>query len=147
MSEKFLMKGNDAIAEAAIRAGLDCYFGYPITPQNEIPEYMSAHLPARGGTFIQAESELAADGIFIYIGDIPNTQFLGGQLELDKRGYIATDRLTHTSVEGVFAAGDVQEPHLRQIATAVGSGARAAFEAERFIAGLEGRAYGEWKSG
>ena len=60
MGEKVLMKGNDAIAEAAIRAGVQCYFGYPITPQNEIPEYMSQHLPARGGTFIQAESELAA---------------------------------------------------------------------------------------
>jgi 2-oxoglutarate ferredoxin oxidoreductase subunit alpha len=60
MAEKVLMKGNEAIAEAAIRAGLDCYFGYPITPQNEIPEYMARRLPARGGTFIQAESELAA---------------------------------------------------------------------------------------
>lgn len=93
----------------------------------------------------QDESELNVDGIFVYIGDIPNSQFLAGQLELDQRGYVVTDRRAHASVEGVFAAGDVQESHLRQIATAVGSGARAAFEAERFIAGLEGRAYGEWK--
>jgi len=93
----------------------------------------------------QEESELNVDGIFIYVGDIPNSQFLAGQLELDQRGYIVTDSRAHASVEGVFAAGDVQESHLRQIATAVGSGARAAFEAERFIAGLEGRIYGEWK--
>lgn len=57
---KVLMKGNEAFAEAAIRAGCNCYFGYPITPQNEIPEYMSHALPAAGGKFIQAESELAA---------------------------------------------------------------------------------------
>ncbi len=60
MGEKILMKGNDAIAEAAIRAGLNCYFGYPITPQNEIPAYMAKHLTKIGGTFIQAESEIGA---------------------------------------------------------------------------------------
>lgn len=60
MSEKILMKGNEAIAEAAIRGGCRCYFGYPITPQNEIPEYMSAKLPKIGGVFLQAESEVAA---------------------------------------------------------------------------------------
>jgi 2-oxoglutarate ferredoxin oxidoreductase subunit alpha len=60
MAEKVLMKGNEAIAEAAIRSGLKCYFGYPITPQNEIPAYMSEHLTKRGGAFIQAESEVAA---------------------------------------------------------------------------------------
>ena len=57
---KVLMKGNEAFAEAAIRAGCNCYFGYPITPQNEIPEYMSHELPKAGGKFLQAESELAA---------------------------------------------------------------------------------------
>ena len=46
--EKELWKGNEAIAEAAIRAGCDCFFGYPITPQSEAPEYMSAHLPKAG---------------------------------------------------------------------------------------------------
>ena len=58
--EKELWKGNEAIAEAAIRAGCDCYFGYPITPQSEVPEYMSAHMPKHGKVFVQAESELAA---------------------------------------------------------------------------------------
>jgi 2-oxoglutarate ferredoxin oxidoreductase subunit alpha len=54
------MKGNEAIAEAAIRAGCTGYFGYPITPQNELTAYMSRHMPAHGRTFIQAESEVAA---------------------------------------------------------------------------------------
>jgi len=54
------MKGNEAIAEAAIRAGCKAFFGYPITPQNEIPEYMSVKLEQAGGSFVQAESELAA---------------------------------------------------------------------------------------
>jgi 2-oxoglutarate ferredoxin oxidoreductase subunit alpha len=58
--EKVLMKGNEALAEAAIQAGCRFYAGYPITPQNEIPEYLSQKLPAAGGTFIQAESEVAA---------------------------------------------------------------------------------------
>ena len=57
---KLLMKGNEAFGEAAIRAGCKCYFGYPITPQNEVPEYMSHELPKAGGAFLQAESELAA---------------------------------------------------------------------------------------
>ena len=57
---KELWKGNEAIAEAAIRAGCDCFFGYPITPQSEVPEYMSVHLPKAGGVFVQSESEIAA---------------------------------------------------------------------------------------
>ena len=60
MSEKVLMKGNEAFAEAAIRGGARYYFGYPITPQNEIPEFMSRELPKHGGKFLQAESELGA---------------------------------------------------------------------------------------
>lgn len=60
MAEKVLMKGNEAIGEAALRAGCRYYFAYPITPQNEIPAYMSKRLPEVGGTFLQAESELAA---------------------------------------------------------------------------------------
>ena len=60
MSEKTLMKGNEAIAEAAIRCGCRHYFGYPITPQTEIAAYMSKRMPKIGGTFLQAESEIAA---------------------------------------------------------------------------------------
>ena len=60
MSKKILMKGNEAIGEAAILAGCRFYFAYPITPQNEIPAYMAKRLPQVDGTFLQAESELAA---------------------------------------------------------------------------------------
>ncbi len=60
MGEKKLMKGNEAFALAAIKAGCRFYFGYPITPQNEIPEYMSRELAKVGGSFVQAESELAS---------------------------------------------------------------------------------------
>ncbi len=60
MKKKILMKGNEAVGEAAILAGCRHYFAYPITPQNEIPEYMSIRLPEVGGTFLQAESEIAA---------------------------------------------------------------------------------------
>ena len=58
--QKILTTGNEAAAEAAIRAGCRFYYGYPITPQNEITAYMAAHMPPAGGVFIQAESELAA---------------------------------------------------------------------------------------
>lgn len=59
MSKKLLMKGTMAIGEAAIRSGCRCYFGYPITPQSELLEYMAAELPKRGGVFVQSESEIA----------------------------------------------------------------------------------------
>lgn len=60
MSEKYLMKGNEAMAEAAIRAGCKHFFGYPITPQTELSAYMSKQMPKIGGTYLQAESEVAA---------------------------------------------------------------------------------------
>lgn len=62
---KVFMSGNHAFAEAAIRAGCRCYFGYPITPQNEIGEYMAEHMPAEGGVFLQSESETAAINMLI----------------------------------------------------------------------------------
>ena len=55
-----LWKGNEAIAEAAVRAGCKAFFGYPITPQSEVPEYLSKRLPQAGGVFVQAESEVSA---------------------------------------------------------------------------------------
>lgn len=60
MSEKVLMKGNEVLAESAMRAGCKHFFGYPITPQTELSAYMSKHMPKIGGTFLQAESEVAA---------------------------------------------------------------------------------------
>lgn len=58
--EKVLMKGNEALGEAAMRAGCKCFFGYPITPQTELSAYLAKHMAKRGGTFLQAESEIAA---------------------------------------------------------------------------------------
>lgn len=83
---------------------------------------------------------LPVEGVFIYIGMVPNTQLFEGQLELNPWGYIVTDAAHHTRVPGVLAAGDVQELHLPQVATAVGSGARAAMEADRYLAEEEHRA-------
>ena len=68
MGEKVLMKGNEAFAEAVIRGGCRFYFGYPITPQSEIPEFMSRELPKWGGKFLQAESELGAINMAYEIG-------------------------------------------------------------------------------
>ena len=65
MSEKVLMKGNEAIAEAAIQAGCMHYFGYPITPQTEVAAYMAKRMPKIGGTFLQAESEVSAINMVI----------------------------------------------------------------------------------
>jgi thioredoxin reductase (NADPH) len=86
-------------------------------------------------------SLVPVDGVFIYVGFTPNTKFLKGELELDEQGYIVADERGHTSRRGVFAAGDVRQGVLRQVATAVGSGAVAAMEAEEYIAELEGRSY------
>ena len=63
---RVLFKGNEVIAEAALRAGVDAFFGYPITPQNEVPEYLAREMPKRGGVFLQTESELA--GINMVLG-------------------------------------------------------------------------------
>ena len=78
-------------------------------------------------------STLDTEGVFIYIGHIPNTQLFEGKLELDELGYIVADRRQHTSVPGVYAAGDVQDPIFRQIVTAAGTGSAAAIEAIRFL--------------
>lgn len=78
-------------------------------------------------------SGVDVDGVFIYVGMAPKTDIFRGQLELDEQGYIVSNRRQVTSVPGVFAAGDVQDPHYRQVVVAAGTGAIAAMEAERFL--------------
>lgn len=78
--------------------------------------------------------EIAVTGIFLAIGHKPNTDFLAGQIELNKEGYIITqDKSSKTNIEGVFAAGDVCDPTYRQAIVAAGSGCKAAMDCERFL--------------
>lgn len=86
------------------------------------------------GTDKERVYELPIDGFFLAIGHRPNTEVLAGQITLDEHGYIVTDAPhTSTNIPGVFAAGDVADPHYRQAITAAGSGCRAALDVERFI--------------
>lgn len=83
------------------------------------------------------EEELTAEGIFIYIGHYPNSKFLEGHLVMDEHGYVITDDYMRTSVSGVFAAGEIQDPIYRQIATSVGQGCAAAMQAEKWLSERE----------
>lgn len=92
------------------------------------------HLVKRKGKEDESHYDLPIQGFFLAIGHTPNVAFLDGQLELDAHGYIATlDGMPRTKIPGVFAAGDVADPHFRQAVTAAGSGCKAAMLAERFL--------------
>jgi thioredoxin reductase (NADPH) len=78
-------------------------------------------------------TEFRTDGVFMAIGHEPNTKVFGGQLELDEKGYVKLKRFTYTSVEGVFAAGDVSDSRYRQAVTAAGTGCAAAIDCERWL--------------
>ena len=81
------------------------------------------------------------DGVFIFIGHIPNTELFTGVIDMDDQDYVVVDKLQRTNIDGVFAAGDVHDHVFRQAITAAGAGAAAAISAEKFIAELENRAY------
>lgn len=96
-----------------------------------------AHLVQFKGTDKEQMLDLDIDGFFLAIGHKPNTDFLKGQVALDEQGYIAFGGITtETSVKGVFAAGDVADPHYRQAIVAAGSGCRAALDAKSYLDAL-----------
>ena len=76
---------------------------------------------------------VACDGIFVAIGNVPNTELIKGQVELDEAGYVPADETTRTKIPGVFAVGDMRNKPLRQIVTAVADGAVASKYAEEYI--------------
>lgn len=93
-----------------------------------------AHLVKFKGTPQEEKLDIAIDGFFLAIGHTPNTGFLNGQIQLDENGYIVTEGAsTKTNIPGVFAAGDVADPHYRQAISAAGMGCRAAIDAERYL--------------
>ncbi len=83
------------------------------------------------------ESVRKTDGVFIFIGHFPNSKFLEGQVAMDEHGYVITDEMMRTSVPGVFAAGEIQDPIYRQVATSVGQGTAAAMQTERWLSERE----------
>jgi thioredoxin reductase (NADPH) len=86
-----------------------------------------------------AASELEVQGLFIAIGHDPRSDLVQGQIDLDEEGYVRTFHGTHTTITGVFAAGDLVDHTYRQAITAAGTGCQAALDAERFLAGLNDR--------
>ncbi len=84
-----------------------------------------------------ATSLFETDGVFIFIGHFPNSKFLEGELAMDEHGYVITDELMRTSVDGVFAAGEIQDSVYRQVATSVGQGTAAALRVEKWLSERE----------
>ena len=87
------------------------------------------------------EKEVPCQGVFIFVGYVPNSKFLKELVKLDKRGYILTDNNMMTSQEGIYACGDVRKKILKQVVTACGEGATAAFAAQKYIEELKGVSY------
>ena len=88
-------------------------------------------------TVTGAEGRLETDGVFIFVGHLPNNELYPGKLELDEDGHLITDRKLRTNVPGIFAAGEIQDKVFKQVATSVGQGCAAAMSATRFLEDLE----------
>lgn len=88
-------------------------------------------------TLTGATSETRVDGLFVYIGHLPNTALFKGQLDMDHEGYLMVDLYLHTNVPGVFAAGEVHDKRFRQAIVSAGFGCMAALETEKYLASLE----------
>jgi thioredoxin reductase (NADPH) len=82
-------------------------------------------------------SEARVDGLFVYIGHLPNTGLFKGKLEMDHEGYLVVDPYLHTNVPGVFAAGEAHDKRFRQAIVSAGFGCMAALEAEKYLSSLE----------
>jgi thioredoxin reductase (NADPH) len=85
-------------------------------------------------------TDFPTEGVFIFIGHVPNGQIFDGELDMED-GYIVTNKSMHTSIPGVYAAGEIQDNRFRQVASSVGQGTQAAMEAEKFLLELEDRTY------
>lgn len=130
--EKQFMKGNEAVAEAAIRAGCKFFAGYPITPQNEIPEYMSRRLPETGGVFVQGESEVASINMLFGAAStgarvMTSSSGLGISLKTEGVSYMAAAKLPAVLINvsrggpGIGSIQPAQQDYL-QATKAMGSG-------------------------
>lgn len=86
-------------------------------------------------------AETKTDGVFVYVGHLPNNQLFKDKIEMDEDGYLITDKLMRTSVPGIFAAGEIQDHRFKQAATSAGQGVAAAMEVEKYLADLEDRTY------
>ena len=84
-----------------------------------------------------ASRDLPTDGVFVYIGHLPNNQLFLDKLAMDGEGYLVTDKLMRTSVPGIFAAGEIQDHRFKQAATSAGQGVAAAMECEKYLAELD----------
>ena len=86
-------------------------------------------------------SQLVTDGVFIFVGHLPNNDLFPGKLETDEDGHLITDRWMRTNVPGIFAAGEIMDKVFKQVATSVGQGCAAAMQTEKFLAELEEQGY------
>ncbi len=118
----------------AEKDNIEVLFEYNTTGLFGEQKLEGAHLVYKKGEKDEENRDLPIDGFFLAIGHTPNTSLFKGQIELDENGYIVTDGITTlTSVEGVFAAGDVADPRYQQAITAAASGCKAAIDAEQFL--------------